>query len=252
MENDIYNSELNTVAFFLWRSLFKLPYFHSYAAIGISDIARQIYKVSRIPVDYLRQYYLRNSRIKNYQIAFFPVGSQNGSAISDESYTLQLVHNVEWDKIAIKGEYAPFKTPLYFCHRFAEHPVYHYQFVEVKKNGILESVWTVRIMRVGDSSAFRIVDVLGKLPNTCVKGQLLDILYQTGAEYMDFMNFGLPEETFIKMGFELLDLDGETIVPNYFEPFEQRNVKIEIAYKTKGDNYVAFKADSDQDRPNIL
>ena len=39
---------------------------------------------------------------------------------------------------------------------------------------------------------------------------------------------------------------------NYFEPFEQRNVKIEIAYKTKGDNYVAFKADSDQDRPNIL
>lgn len=54
------------------------------------------------------------------------------------------------------------------------------------------------------------------------------------------------------MGFELLDLDGETIVPNYFEPFEQRNVKIEIAYKTKGDNYVAFKADSDQDRPNIL
>ena len=64
--------------------------------------------------------------------------------------------------------------------------------------------------------------------------------------------FGLPEETFTKMGFELLDLDGETIVPNYFEPFEQRNVKIEIAYKTKGDNYVAFKADSDQDRPNIL
>lgn len=252
IRDDIYNSELNTVAFFLWRSLFKLPYFHSYAAIGISDIARQIYKVSRIPVDYLRQYYLRNSRIKNYQIAFFPVGSQNGSAISDESYTLQLVHNVEWDKIAIKGEYAPFKTPLYFCHRFAEHPVYHYQFVEVKKNGILESVWTVRIMRVGDSSAFRIVDVLGKLPNTCVKGQLLDILYQTGAEYMDFMNFGLPEETFTKMGFELLDLDGETIVPNYFEPFEQRNVKIEIAYKTKGDNYVAFKADSDQDRPNIL
>ena len=80
IRDDIYNSELNTVAFFLWRSLFKLPYFHSYAAIGISDIARQIYKVSRIPVDYLRQYYLRNSRIKNYQIAFFPVGSQNGSA----------------------------------------------------------------------------------------------------------------------------------------------------------------------------
>ena len=29
IRDDIYNSELNTVAFFLWRSLFKLPYFHS-------------------------------------------------------------------------------------------------------------------------------------------------------------------------------------------------------------------------------
>ena len=66
------------------------------------------------------------------------------------------------------------------------------------------------------------------------------------------MNFGLPENLFTKMGFDLLDLDGEIIIPNYFEPFEQRNVRIEVAYKTKNNNYVAFKADSDQDRPNIL
>lgn len=250
--DDIYNPELSTVAFFLWRSLFKLPYFHSYAAIGISDIAGQIYKVSRIPVDYLRQFYLRNDHIKNYQIARFPIESRSGSAFSDESYTLHLADNVEWDKITIKGEYAPLKTPLYFCNRFANHPVYRYRFIEVRKKGILESILAVRIMRVGDASSIRVVDVLGKLPDTCIKGQLLELLYRTGAEYMDFMNFGLSEETFTKMGFELLDLEGETIVPNYFEPFERRNVKIEIAYKTKGDNYVAFKADSDQDRPNML
>ena len=44
----------------------------------------------------------------------------------------------------------------------------------------------------------------------------------------------------------------EIIVPNYFEPFEKKNVKLEIAYKSKSDNYVAFKGDSDQDRPNVL
>ena len=38
----------------------------------------------------------------------------------------------------------------------------------------------------------------------------------------------------------------------YFEPFEQCNVKIDIAWKADYDNYVAFKGDSDQDRPNIL
>ena len=55
------------------------------------------------------------------------------------------------------------------------------------------------------------------------------------------------------MGFQHLDLNQEEIiVPNYFEPFEKKNVKLEIAYKSKSDNYVAFKGDSDQDRPNVL
>jgi hypothetical protein len=48
-----------------------------------------------------------------------------------------------------------------------------------------------------------------------------------------------------------LDFDGELIIPSYFEPFEQRNVKIELAYKAKF-QYVAFKGDADQDRPNIV
>jgi hypothetical protein len=48
-----------------------------------------------------------------------------------------------------------------------------------------------------------------------------------------------------------LIFDGNLIIPNYFEPFEQKNVKIELAYKADFP-YVAFKGDSDQDRPNIL
>ena len=67
------------------------------------------------------------------------------------------------------------------------------------------------------------------------------------------MNYGLDEACFTRMGFQHLDLNQEEIiVPNYFEPFEKKNVKLEIAYKSKSDNYVAFKGDSDQDRPNVL
>lgn len=252
IRDDVENSELNTVAFFLWHSLFKLPFFHSYAAIGISNIAKNIYKASRIPVDYLRQYYICNDRIKEYRIASFPVESNSVPMGCDETYSLQLTDSVEWDKINIKGVYAPFKTPSYFRNRFANHPIYHYQFIEVCKKGVLESLWATRTMNVNNSLAIRIVDVLGKLPDSCIKSQILNILYHQNAEYVDFMNFGLPENLFTKMGFDLLDLDGEIIIPNYFEPFEQRNVRIEVAYKTKNNNYVAFKADSDQDRPNIL
>ena len=67
------------------------------------------------------------------------------------------------------------------------------------------------------------------------------------------MNYGIKKEVFLNMGFQLLDIEQEDIIlPNYFEPFEKRNVAIEIAYKAQYEGYVAFKGDSDQDRPNVL
>ena len=43
------------------------------------------------------------------------------------------------------------------------------------------------------------------------------------------------------------------MVPNYFEPFEKRNVYLDYSLKTvSGYKAEFFKADSDQDRPNML
>ena len=69
IREDVQNAELNTVAFFLWKQLFKLPDWNSYGAIGISNIAKQIYIASRIPVAPLNQYYLLNDKIEEYKIA---------------------------------------------------------------------------------------------------------------------------------------------------------------------------------------
>jgi hypothetical protein len=44
------------------------------------------------------------------------------------------------------------------------------------------------------------------------------------------------------------------VLPNYFSPFERRNVEIEFAYKVTDDTTPVrlFRADSDQDRPNRI
>ena len=44
------------------------------------------------------------------------------------------------------------------------------------------------------------------------------------------------------------------VIPNYFEPFEQKNIDIKFAYKTAQSlpPVRLFKADGDQDRPSEL
>ena len=69
------------------------------------------------------------------------------------------------------------------------------------------------------------------------------------AEYIDCLNYGISQETFLNMGFLVRE---NIIIPNYFEPFEQRNVDIEFAFSSKSDEYVIFKGDSDQDRPSFF
>ena len=87
------------------------------------------------------------------------------------------------------------------------------------------------------------------LPNIYNEVQLH--LKTENAEYIDCVNFGIDEETFLNAGFTKLHLDRDTIIPNYFEPFERKNIKIEFSYKSKKP-YMVFKGDSDQDRPNII
>jgi hypothetical protein len=51
-------------------------------------------------------------------------------------------------------------------------------------------------------------------------------------------------------GFIPVNPSGGDIVPDHFEPFEQRNAPIRFAIKTDRP-VVIFKGDGDQDRPNV-
>ena len=73
-------------------------------------------------------------------------------------------------------------------------------------------------------------------------------------EYIDFVEVGLDKECLINAGFINRKEYENVIVPNYFEPFVQENIDLDYAYKTvvNDSRTIFFKADADQDRPNII
>ena len=172
------------------------------------------------------------------------------------------INNVNWHierRISLKGinstisSYYPLKSIRYFINRYELHPIYKYNFWCIYEKDSLKSIWAVRRLIINGASIFRVVDVLGRLDDIPdLYNEIQTILHSENAEYVDIMNYGITNDVFERMGFKEVDfLSNEIICPNYFEPFEQKNIVIEVAYKSK-EEYVAFKGDSDQDRPSIL
>lgn len=249
---DTNNPSINAAALFIWKKLFKLPNFQSYAAIGISDIARKIYEVSRMNLGYLSQYYIINDKIDKFLIA----GNVNENIqfqqkLADDNYKVEFVEFSDLRQ-EIKPCYRPYKSMEYFRKRFGDHPIYKYKFIGIFEKNVIVSLWACRIVEANNSQVIRVMDIIGRLDEWYIYPQLLQLLYENKCEYIDFMNYGIPEKVFIGMGFNKLDINGSLIIPNYFEPFVQCNVQINLAYRANYSDYVIFKGDSDQDRPNIL
>lgn len=252
IREDVSNEEINNVGYYIWRQLFKLPHFQSYAAIGISSVAKRIYEASRMNIGYLNHYYMLNRQVNDFKIAR-NVKDKNYGVHSKVSNDFRVVWLSVEELVDTQLEpvYRPFKSIAYLINRYDKHPIYEYCFLGIYHGDHLTSIWVVRKIKLNGAKIIRVVDVLGELCGH-LYDQLQWVLQAENAEYMDFLNYGINNEVFKDMGFSLLDFNEELIIPNYFEPFEPRNVKIELAYKAKYKDYVAFKGDSDQDRPNVI
>lgn len=251
VRDDVFNEDIKLLGVLLWKHMCKLPGFEAYFTVGISDIAEQFYRMARLSVDYLRQYYILNESIKNFRIAVIPegVGSRNQSGIGE--IRIGPVRLSEADRI--RHPYYPRKSLAFLQNRYARHPYYRYVFRGVYLSGVLQAVWVTRTVEAQGSRCLRIVDIYGgieQLPSAY--GAVQQLLRDENAEYIDCMNYGIDPEVFRRIGFSELDPDSkDTIVPNYFEPFVKRNVRLECVH-TPGKAFVIFKGDGDQDRPNII
>lgn len=251
VRTDVQNAEIKNLGLTIWEKLFELENFQSWAAIGISEIAKKIYAISGMQIGELTHYYMPNINVKNFYIAEHVDVKQVSFPQYPRDIAIREIH-IEQIQERIDCTYRPRKSISYLKNRYLNHPFYKYCFWGIFDSERLVSIWTLRIIKMNKSRAIRIVDILGNIEYLpCLSAELQKMLVDIGAEYMDILNYGINEEVFFNLGFLKLNPIGEVIIPNYFEPFERKNIRIEFAYKADF-NYVIFKGDSDQDRPNII
>lgn len=201
----------------------------------------------------MKQYYILNLNKEKYNVAIPSTNKTNHTFVSTE-YKLEEVYSfddlVKKYDLTEENEYMSIKAPNYIKKRFFEHPYYNYKALLVINDlNKCVGVLFAREISIENTIILRIVDYRGKLENLEKIGSALNkLISDKDYEYVDLMVSDLSMIDISKSGFQLLD-DDDAIIPNYFEPFVRKNVKI---YFQESQNIVIFKADGDQDRPNIM
>lgn len=150
--------------------------------------------------------------------------------------------------------HTPAKDTWYMRRRYFHYPHFTYDVWAARENGRLLAYAVTRTVTAQDTDCVpvvRLVDFIGEdavLPRI---GAALDaVLRREKAEYMDCYNAGIPAEIWRAAGFcERLPEDG-TVIPNYLTPPLRENTEY-YYFTNKPEQFVMFKADGDQDRPNL-
>lgn len=251
VRDDIENEEIKTLGLNLFEKFQELTAYKTFGAIGISQIAKRIYKALRYKIGVLNQYFILNQKTTEFKIATIVSDFPKVDVSNEANFEIKRIFDL-CSLGPIDCKFNPRKTTAYLINRYLKHPIYKYVFFGIYGKGKLKTVLVARVVELNNSKIIRIVDLLGdynSLPS--LYSQFQGVLSEENAEYIDCLNYGISEELFMKMGFNKLYVEGENIIPTYFEPFEKRNVAIEFAYRSSS-SYMIFKGDSDQDRPNIL
>lgn len=232
-------------------------------AIGISQIVKPIYRALGYEVGVMRH------------SALFPEGTGPGGKIAQgipgaarvrlpnrSDVRLRSIDRVdnpivtrmnEVDRLGQMG--VPHKSWSYLVNRYMQHPWYRYELRAVEMASETKAILVWRVVSARDATILRIVDIIGDSGALAVcGGALRHEIELAGAEYIDLVDLGIAEEVLTSAGFVSTSEYDDLVLPNYFSPFEKRNVQIGFAFKrstgTPGGPVRLFRADSDQDRPN--
>lgn len=141
----------------------------------------------------------------------------------------------------------PAKDIWYLARRYFHYPHQKYD-VWTSENTLL----VTRTVAVHGTNVLRIVDYIGKPAFFANLGGAISILMQTEhAEYADCYCYGIDAEIFAAAGFSERTESDPNIIPNYLTPLLQENTEYYFFTDTT-EHFTMWKADGDQDRPNIL
>lgn len=227
--------------------------FKSVSSCGIKKNTIPIYEFLGINTGRLKHFYILNKEIEEYKIA--KISEKNIKKIENKDVEgfievenidelLKLINYQDLKK------YNFYKSPEYFNKRYFKHPYYKYHILVKTKNA--NSILVYRIVKANGGSCIRIMDFLGDEKEfNELTNYLIDKMVSEKHEYVDIYEVGIEDEILKNSGFIERIEEDSNIIPNYFEPFVQKN--IEIYYMSNcNSKFRMFKGDGDQDRPSIV
>jgi hypothetical protein len=227
-------------------------------SLGINQKTIGIYQYLGYATGSMNQHFLPNNTIRSFMISKIPleVACMERPFLRSIDITLRLLsfQNIPADFFQLGGcHIQPRKDLNYVKRRYFEHPIFCYRVYGIYRDNVLTTLLVTRVVHAVMSKALRLVDIIGDeslLP--WVTHELHELLKDDAMEYMDLVSYGLDEGMLQQACLSKLDLSKDQIViPNYFEPFMQKNIVIyffvdgEISADLR-----LFKADGDQDRPS--
>ena len=218
------------------------------------NTAARVYPLFRYKVDKLKQYYRlgQKDEFKIAKIVKRPMECGEAGHAQPVLYP-DMVELLRHFDPELYRDNLPYKDARYLSYRYFEHPVYHYDVFGIETSpGHATSLLMIRKIDCGGSCVLRIVDFVGQRDDFRLLRDGLDqILRRSDAEYIDFYCYGMPHEFMTAAGMTLRSEQDENIIPNYFEPFVQKNIDI-IFFCNLHEDFLVCKSDGDQDRPSVL
>ncbi len=201
-------------------------------------------------VEKMEHYYRLNANIE-YKIA--KVQQENIIHTKEEARILKQI--VKFDEIdnALSESYLQTKTPYkdkeYLKHRYFEHPVYQYKIYQIDQFSEISFV-VIREVETCFGKIAKIIDFVGCDAELIGLEAEWDRLMQENKwEYIDLYCYGIEDNILKRSGFLKRTENDPNIIPNYFEPFEQKNVDIYFVSNVM-ENLHLYRGDGDQDRPS--
>ncbi len=229
-------------------------------AITVNRATQPIYARLGYRVGELRHYVLPNLDVAQFELAAIDRAMLRPPEADDASRTVAAVAFDAGDLLGGAMSFdvptgrrsVPRKTARYFAGRYLRHPVYRYGVYALLERAAPSALMATRLAEHEGRRALRIVDYVGPAELFARAGRAIrEIIGQQGAEYADVYNTGIDPGVFARAGFAHVDPEGGMVVPDHFEPFERRNVRLWFSMKS-GTEPVLFKGDADQDRPNVV
>ena len=254
---DVNRKGLGVTMYYYLKNMYDIE---TISILGISEIALNIYKHWNFKTGKIQQFAMPNLRMKEEHLSSGLLKYYKSvDARNKEKYILKRMNLEEYkllhEQDSIFGVNSIYKSKKYYINRYFNHPMYKYEFYAVILSDVVKAILICRVCGDGVANCLRIVDYIGEIRYLKeVKEQIQILLQENKFEYIDLVEVGLDSSEIRAAGFVNRGDYDDIIIPNYFEPFLKKNIDLDYAYKTVVDDSkeVFFKADADQDRPNLL